>query len=211
MKKLLPILLLCALMLLAACGKKQAEPIGSGSAEETAQTQTEKNTKNSGKTAKNTKETAMPESSANPKASAAPSGGKSSGGKSSPAATPTPKVENWTDVQEVQQEVQHLVAVNPVGNWIDKSTGAAMVIDQGFHGSILLAQADGSNAVWTFTGTYDLERAELAYSDGMKLVQNSAGLQTVYEHGSGTLAPEGDKLVWIDETGNQTMTFERDN
>ena len=38
MKKMLPVLLLCALMLLSACGKKQAEPVGSGSAEETAET-----------------------------------------------------------------------------------------------------------------------------------------------------------------------------
>ena len=44
MKKWLPILLLCALMLLSACGKKQAEPTGSISAEETAETQTQKNT-----------------------------------------------------------------------------------------------------------------------------------------------------------------------
>ena len=205
MKRLIPILLLCALLLLSACGKKQAEPAGSGSAEETEQTSTKKDTKHAGKTAKDAKETAMPESTS------APSGGKSSGGKNSPAAAPTPKIESWTDVQQLQEELQGLVAVNPVGNWIDRRTGAAMVIDETFHGSILLAQADGTNVIWTFTGTYDLERAELAYSDGMKLVQNASGLQTAYQNGSGTLSARDGGLVWIDETGNQTITFERDN
>ena len=75
MKKWLPVLLLCALMLLSACGKKQAEPAGSISSEETAETQTQKNTKKTNKTAKSTKATASP------KATATPTGGKSSGGK----------------------------------------------------------------------------------------------------------------------------------
>ena len=201
MKKWLPVLLLCALMLLSACGKKQAEPAGSGSAEETSETQPKKSTK---KTAKNTKETAAP------KAAATPAGGKTSGGKSSPAATPTPKAESWADIQQLQEQLAEVIAVNPVGNWIDKGTGAAMVIDEEFRGSILLTQADGTNIVWTFTGKYDLERAELTYTDCKKLVQNASGLQTVYENGKGTLSAKDGGLVWIDETGNQTMTFERD-
>ena len=49
MKKQLLILALCALTILSACGKKQAEPAGSGSAEETVQTQTGKDTKKTGK------------------------------------------------------------------------------------------------------------------------------------------------------------------
>lgn len=203
MKKWLPVLLLCALMLLSACGKKQAEPTGSISAEETAETQ--KNTKKTNKTAKSTKATASP------KATATPTGGKSSGGKTSPSAAPTPKVENWADVQELQEQLAEIIAVNPVGNWIDKGTGAAMVIDEEFRGSILLTQADGTNVVWTFTGKYDLERAELAYTDCKKLVQNASGLQTVYENGKGTLSAQDGGLVWVDETGNQTITFERDN
>lgn len=201
MKKRFPVLLLCALLLLSACGKKQAEPAGSGSAEETSETQPKKSTK---KTAKNTKETAAP------KATATPAGGKTSGGKSSPAATPTPKAESWADIQQLQEQLAEVIAVNPVGNWIDKGTGAAMVIDEAFRGSILLTQADGTNVVWTFTGKYDLERAELTYTDCKKLVQNASGLQTVYENGSGTLSAKDGGLVWIDETGNQTMTFERD-
>ena len=52
MKKRLPVLLLCALMLLSACGKKQAEPVGSGSAEDTLEAQTKQDAK---KTGKNTK------------------------------------------------------------------------------------------------------------------------------------------------------------
>ena len=205
MKKQLLILALCALTILSACGKKQAEPAGSGSAEETVQTQTGKDTKKTGKNTKDAKETAMPE------ATKAPSNGKPADGRSNPAATPTPKVESWPDVEQLQEELAGLVAVNPVGNWVDRSTGAAMVIDETFHGSILLTQADGTNLVWTFSGTYDLERAELRYSDGMKLVQNASGLKTAYENGSGMLSPEGGNLVWVDETGNQTMTFERDN
>lgn len=205
MKKWLPVLLLCALMLLSACGKKQAEPDGSISAEETAETQTQKNTKKTGKTAKSTKATASP------KAAATPTGGKSSGGKTSPSAAPTPKVENWADVQELQEQLAEIIAVNPVGNWIDKGTGAAMVIDEEFRGSILLTQADGTNAIWTFTGKYDLERAELTYTDCKKLVQNASGLQTVYENGKGTLSAQDGGLVWVDETGNQTITFERDS
>ena len=205
MKKWLPVLLLCALMLLSACSKKQAEPTGSISAEETAETQTQKNTKKTGKTAKSTKATASP------KAAATPTGGKSSGGKTSPSAAPTPKVENWADVQELQEQLAEIIAVNPVGNWIDKGTGAAMVIDEEFRGSILLTQADGTNAIWTFTGKYDLERAELTYTDCKKLVQNASGLQTVYENGKGTLSAQDGGLVWVDETGNQTITFERDS
>ena len=205
MKKRLPVLLLCALLLLSACGKKQAEPVGSISAEEMSETQPKQGAKKTGKNSKNAKETAAP------KTTASPSGGKSSGGKSSPAATPTPKVESWADVQALQEQLAEVIAVNPVGNWIDKSTGAAMVIDEGFRGSILLTQKDGTNTIWTFTGKYDLERAELAYTDCRKLVQNASGLQTVYENGSGTLSARENGLVWIDETGNQTMTFERDN
>ena len=205
MKKRLPVLLLCALMLLSACGKKQAEPVGSISAEEMSETQPKQGAKKTGKNSKNAKETAAP------KTTASPSGGKSSGGKSSPAATPTPKVESWADVQALQEQLAEVIAVNPVGNWIDKSTGAAMVIDEGFRGSILLTQKDGTNTIWTFTGKYDLERAELTYTDCKKLVQNASGLQTVYENGSGTLSARENGLVWIDETGNQTMTFERDN
>ena len=205
MKKWLPVLLLCTLMLLSACGKKQAEPVGSISAEEMSETQPKQGAKKTGKNSKNAKETAAP------KTTASPSGGKSSGGKSSPAATPTPKVESWADVQALQEQLAEVIAVNPVGNWIDKSTGAAMVIDEGFRGSILLTQKDGTNTIWTFTGKYDLERAELTYTDCRKLVQNASGLQTVYENGSGTLSARENGLVWIDETGNQTMTFERDN
>ena len=205
MKKRLPVLLLCALLLLSACGKKQAEPVGSISAEETSETQPKQGAKKTGKNSKNAKETAAP------KTTASPSGGKSSGGKSSPAATPTPKVESWADVQALQEQLAEVIAVNPVGNWIDRSTGAAMVIDEGFRGSILLTQKDGTNTIWTFTGKYDLERAELTYTDCRKLVQNASGLQTVYENGSGTLSARENGLVWIDETGNQTMTFERDN
>ena len=205
MKKRLPVLLLCALLLLSACGKKQAEPVGSISAEEMSETQPKQGAKKTGKNSKNAKETAAP------KTTASPSGGKSSGGKSSPAATPTPKVESWADVQELQEQLAEVIAVNPVGNWIDRSTGAAMVIDEGFRGSILLTQKDGTNIVWTFTGKYDLERAELTYTDCRKLVQNASGLQAVYENGSGTLSARENGLVWIDETGNQTMTFERDN
>lgn len=205
MKKRLPVLLLCALLLLSACGKKQAEPVGSISAEEMSETQPKQGAKKTGKNSKNAKETAAP------KTTASPSGGKSSGGKSSPAATPTPKVESWADVQALQEQLAEVIAVNPVGNWIDKSTGAAMVIDEGFRGSILLTQKDGTNTIWTFTGKYDLERAELTYTDCRKLVQNASGLQTVYENGSGTLSARENGLVWIDETGNQTMTFERDN
>ena len=205
MKKRLPVLLLCALLLLSACGKKQAEPVGSISAEEMSETQPKQGAKKTGKNSKNAKETAAP------KTTASPSGGKSSGGKSSPAATPTPKVESWADVQALQEQLAEVIAVNPVGNWIDKSTGAAMVIDEGFRGSILLTQKDGTNTIWTFTGKYDLERAELTYTDCRKLVQNASGLQTVYENGSGTLSAKENGLVWIDETGNQTMTFERDN
>ena len=204
MKKRLPILLLCALLLLSACGKKQAEPVGSISAEEMSETQPKQGAKKTGKNSKNVKETAAP------KTTASPSGGKSSGGKSSPAATPTPKVESWADVQALQEQLAEVIAVNPVGNWIDRSTGAAMVIDEGFRGSILLTQKDGTNTIWTFTGKYDLERAELTYTDCRKLVQNASGLQTVYENGSGTLSARENGLVWIDETGNQTMTFERD-
>ncbi len=205
MKKRLPVLLLCALLLLSACGKKQAEPVGSISAEEMSETQPKQGAKKTGKNSKNAKETAAP------KTTASPSGGKSSGGKSSPAATPTPKVESWADVQALQEQLAEVIAVNPVGNWIDRSTGAAMVIDEGFRGSILLTQKDGTNTIWTFTGKYDLERAELTYTDCKKLVQNASGLQTVYENGSGTLSARENGLVWIDETGNQTMTFERDN
>ena len=205
MKKRLPVLLLCALLLLSACGKKQAEPVGSISAEEMSETQPKQGAKKTGKNSKNAKETAAP------KTTASPSGGKSSGGKSSPAATPTPKVESWADVQALQEQLAEVIAVNPVGNWIDKSTGAAMVIDEGFRGSILLTQKDGTNTIWTFTGKYDLERAELTYTDCRKLVQNASGLQAVYENGSGTLSARENGLVWIDETGNQTMTFERDN
>ena len=205
MKKRLPVLLLCALLLLSACGKKQAEPVGSISAEEMSETQPKQGAKKTGKNSKSAKETAAP------KTTASPSGGKSSGGKSSPAATPTPKVESWADVQALQEQLAEVIAVNPVGNWIDRSTGAAMVIDEGFRGSILLTQKDGTNIVWTFTGKYDLERAELTYTDCRKLVQNASGLQAVYENGSGTLSARENGLVWIDETGNQTMTFERDN
>ena len=158
MKKRLPVLLLCALLLLSACGKKQAEPVGSISAEEMSETQPKQGAKKTGKNSKNAKETAAP------KTTASPSGGKSSGGKSSPAATPTPKVESWADVQALQEQLAEVIAVNPVGNWIDKSTGAAMVIDEGFRGSILLTQKDGTNTIWTFTGKYDLERAELTES-----------------------------------------------
>ena len=74
----------------------------------------------------------------------------------------------------------------------------------------MLTQADGTNVVWTFTGKYDLERAELTYTDCKKLVQNASGLQTVYENGKGTLSAKDGGLVWIDETGNQTIIFERD-
>ena len=205
MKKRLPVLLLCALLLLSACGKKQAEPVGSISAEEMSETQPKQGAKKTGKNSKNAKETAAP------KTTASPSGGKSSGGKSSPAATPTPKVESWADVQALQEQLAEVIAVNPVGNWIDKSTGAAMVIDEGFRGSILLTQKDGTNTIWTFTGKYDLERPEVTYTVCRKLVQNASGLQAVYENGSGTLSARENGLVWIDETGNQTMTFERDN
>lgn len=200
MKKRLPILLLCALLLLSACGKKQAEPVGSISAEETSETQPKQDAKKTGKNSKNAKETAAPKTTASP-----------SGGKSSPAATPTPKVESWADVQELQEQLAEVIAVNPVGNWIDRSTGAAMVIDEEFRGSVLLTQKDGTNMFWTFTGKYDLERAELTYTDGRKLVQSAGGMKTVYENGSGTLSARENGLVWIDETGNQTMTFERDN
>ena len=205
MKKRLPVLLLCALLLLSACGKKQAEPVGSISAEEMSETQPKQGAKKTGKNSKNAKETAAP------KTTASPSGGKSSGGKSSPAATPTPKVESWADVQALQEQLAEVIAVNPVGNWIDKSTGAAMVIDEAFRGSILLTQKDGTNIIWTFTGKYNLERAELTYTDCKKLTQNTSGLKTVYENGKGTLSAKDGGLVWIDETGNQTMTFERDS
>ena len=209
MKKRLPVLLLCALMLLSACGKKQAEPVGSGSAEETLEAQTKQDAKKTGKNTKNSKETVAPDASAAP--TNGKSGSKNSGGKTDPAATPTPKIETWEDLEAFQQQMTELIAVNPVGNWIDKSTGAAMVIDEGFRGSILLTQKDGTNTIWTFTGKYDLERAELTYTDCRKLVQNASGLQAVYENGSGTLSARENGLVWIDETGNQTMTFERDN
>ena len=209
MKKRLPVLLLCALMLLSACGKKQAEPVGSGSAEETLEAQTKQDAKKTGKNTKNSKETAAPGATAAP--TNGKSGSKTSGGKTDPAATPTPKIETWEDLEAFQQQMTELIAVNPVGNWIDKSTGAAMVIDEDFHGSILLAQSDGSTVFWTFTGTYDLERTELTYTDCTKLVQSASGMKTVYENGSGVFTPKDSGLVWIDETGNQTMTFQRDS
>ena len=149
MKKLLAVLLLCALTLLSACGKKHAEPAGSGSAEETVEAQTKQDAKKTGKNTKNSKETVAPDASAAP--TNGKSGSKTSGGKTDPAATPTPKIETWEDLEAFQQQMTELIAVNPVGNWIDKSTGAAMVIDEDFHGSILLAQADGSTVFWTFT------------------------------------------------------------
>ena len=205
MKKWLPVLLLCALMLLSACGKKQAEPTGSGSAEGVSETQTEGGGKRTIRSRKSPAETAVPTPSATP------AGGKASGGKTAPSAAPTPKVEKWADVQALQEQLAEVIAVNPVGNWIDKSTGAAMVIDEAFRGSILLTQKDGTNIIWTFTGKYDLERAELTYTDCKKLTQNTSGLKTVYENGKGTLSAKDGGLVWIDETGNQTMTFERDS
>lgn len=208
MKKRLAVLLLCALTLLSACGKKHAEPAGSGSAEETVEAQTKKDAKKTGKSTKNTKETAAPNSTA------APSNGKSgsgaSGGKTAPAATPTPKIETWEELEDYQKQMTELIAVNPVGNWIDRNTGAAMVIDEEFHGSILLAQPDGTNVFWVFTGVYDLERAVLTCTDCKKLVQSASGMKTVYENGVGTFTAKDDGLVWVDETGNQTMTFERD-
>jgi murein DD-endopeptidase MepM/ murein hydrolase activator NlpD len=81
MKKRLPVLLLCALMLLSACGKKQAEPVGSGSAEETLEAQTKQDAKKTGKNTKNTKETAAPGAAAAP--TNGKSGSKNSGGKTS--------------------------------------------------------------------------------------------------------------------------------
>jgi hypothetical protein len=35
-------------------------------------------------------------------------------------------------------------------------------------------------------------------------------MKTVHENGVGTFTAKDDGLVWVDETGNQTMTFERD-
>lgn len=210
MKKSLPILILCMLLVLPACGKKQATPEGSGSAEQTIVADTSgKSISKPGKSGNgHAAETTAPASESSP---AQPGTSGRSGTKTTPApsAAPTPKIENWSDVQQFQEELLENLTVNPVGNWADKSTGAAMVIDEAFRGSILLPMADGSAAVWVFTGSYDENTGALSYSDGMKQVHGASGLQTAYQNSRGTLTVKDGALVWQDGKEIRSYTFQR--
>ena len=224
MKKLLPVLLLCAL-LLVGCGKKDAAPEGSGSAgAATEQTTSGKKDSPASKTEK-TKASAAPaaESAAPAKESAAaasraPASSGSSGASETakpanptvPDPTPTPKIADWDDAEAAQQQIVDLLSVNPVGNWMDKTTGAMMVIDGDFRGSILLAQKDGSSTVWTFTGTYDPQSGVLSYTDGLRQTVGAGGMKTDYENSAGSLSVKDGNLVWTDAHEKTSITFVRD-
>lgn len=213
MKKLLPILLLCAL-LLVGCAKKETAPEGSGSAEAaTEQTASGAKDKPASKSDK-TKPSAAPvqESSA----ASSPQSGSERAKPSSkpnptvPDPTPTPKIEDWSDAEAAQQQLLELISVNPVGNWIDSSTGAMMVIDGEFHGSILITQKDGSSSVWAFTGEYDPTSGVLSYTDGLKQTVGSGGMKTEYQNSAGSVVVKDGKLVWTDAHETRSITFTRD-
>lgn len=218
MKKMLPILLLCAALLLSACGKKQTEPQGSGSVEEPA-AETGKSGKAPGKTAgksadKTEKPGETPAGAASAQPTAKPTAKPATGGKtpaSSPTATPTPKIETKEDVDEAQAQLLPVLSVNPVGNWTDSASGTQMVIDGDFHGSIVQTRADGTVAVWVFSGEYDPAAGVMVYSDGMKQEMTASGMKTAYQNSSGTLTVRDGALVWKDGSESQTITFQRDN
>ena len=212
MKKLFPILILCAL-LLVGCAKKEAAPEGSGSAEpvveQTASGAKDKSASKPGKT----KPTAAPAQESS--AAVSPQSGESAKPSSKPNPTvpdptPTPKIEDWDDAEAAQQQIMDLISVNPVGNWIDSATGAMMVIDGEFHGSILITQKDGSSSVWAFTGEYDPTSGVLSYSDGLKQTVGSGGMKTAYQNSSGSVVVRDGKLVWSDAHESKSITFTRD-
>ena len=185
MKKYLAMILalLCALTVLAGCGKK-AETGTEGSGEAVTATDskdgksTQKNTKTerSGKTAETPEPTSGQESG-----SKTNSGGKAGSKTNSDAkATPTPTIENWQDVEQAQEQLLETLSVNPVGNWQDStSQRAMMVIDDAFRVSILWTQDDGTNVLWAFSGEYDPEQGVLTYTDGIKQVQGANAAPTV--------------------------------
>ena len=226
MKNLLPILLLCAL-LLVGCGKRDAAPETSGSAETVIEQTAGEKDKSAAKSDK-AKTTAAPaaESAAPAKETAAaassapPSSGKSAASETPkpsaaanptvPDPTPTPKIEDWDDAEDAQQQILDIISVNPVGNWMDQTTGAMMVIDGDFRGSILLTQKDGSSTVWVFTGEYDPQSGVLSYTDGMKQTVGQGGMKTDYENSAGSLTVKDGNLVWTDAHEKTTITFERD-
>ena len=70
--------------------------------------------------------------------------------------------------------------------------------------------ADGSTAVWVFTGHYDESAGVLSYSDGMKQVQSAEGLKTAYQNSKGTLTVKDGALVWKDGNESKSITFQRD-
>lgn len=215
MKKLFPILLLCAL-LLVGCAKKEAVPEGSGSAETvTEQTAAGKKDKPAPKSDK-AKTTAAPAQESAPAQTSSPQGMSDSAKPTSnpnptvPDPTPTPKIEDWNDAEDAQQQILDIISVNPVGNWMDKTTGAMMVIDGDFRGSILLTQKDGSSTVWTFTGKYDPTSGVLSYTDGVRQTVGQGGMKTDYENSAGSLTVKDGNLVWTDANEKTTITFVRD-
>lgn len=208
MRNILPILLLCAALLLCACGKRQTEPAGSGSAEETTAeagtTTGKKPSKSAGAKGGKAAETASPE------ASVQPADGKSRGGGGAAPAVPTLKIETPEDVDEAGEQLLPILAVNPVGNWSDSASGTQMVVDGDFRVSIVQTRADGTTAVWVFTGTYDPASGVMTYSDGMKQEMTASGMKTAWKSGRGTLTVRDGALVWADENESKSITFQRE-
>ena len=196
MKKALPVLVLCLLLCLSACGKKHAEPVGSGSAEpETAEkTSGKSSAKDGGQGSKDSaKETAAPAAQ-----TAAPAAQTAS-----PAAAPE------TQEKPDQNELPGQPAASPVGSWVDASGVIVMAVDGDFHVSILQTRADGTAAVWIFNGSYDETSGVLTYSDGMKQELTAAETETAYQNSRGTLTLKDGALIWADQH-EQSVTFRRD-
>ena len=189
MKKALPILVLCLLLCLSACGKKHAEPVGSGSAEpETAEkTSGKSSAKDGGQGSKDSaKETAAPA-----------------------AQTAAPASALETREKPDQNELPGQPAASLVGSWVDASGVIVMAVDGDFHVSILQTRADGTAAVWIFNGSYDETSGVLTYSDGMKQELTAAETETAYQNSRGTLTLKDGALVWADQH-EQSVTFRRD-
>lgn len=191
-------LILVLLMLLSGCGKKN-QTDGSAAPEPAASDTAKQN----GKTDKKDKDK-KDKDDKDDKSSPAPT-------DSSVAATPTADpvqqvtdVENgeegtWEDVEQAQEDVMEDLAVSPTGNWNDKNSSAALVVDGAGSASILWVQSDGSVYLWQFTITQD-DSGVMHYKDCVKQIQQSnQPPKVLYQNGTGTLTIKSGLLYWKDD------------
>ena len=183
---------LVVLMLLAGCGKKTA-PEGSAAPESETSATTKKTDKKDKKNGKTVQSPAPTDSAVSP--------------TPSPTADPVQQVtevENgeegtWEDVEQAQEDVMEDLAVSPTGNWNDKNSSAALVVDGAGSASILWVQSDGSVYLWQFTITQD-DSGVMHYKDCVKQIQQSnQPPKVLYQNGTGTLTIKGGLLYWKDD------------